>query len=166
MVRISESGMVFGEYAEENVFQIEKSKLHDKIGNGIKVVEFILINEPNKLNFIEARSSSPQPREDNMERFDEFIGEITDKFIHSFNLYYSGIMKRNNGYDEISNKFFDINNSEVKFKFILVIKNHKKEWLAPLSEALKRQLIVHNTIWKSEVIVINEDMAREYKLII
>ena len=38
--------------------------------------------------------------------------------------------------------------------------------LAPLSEALKRQLIVHNTIWKSEVIVINEDMAREYKLII
>ena len=166
MVRISESGMVFGEYAEENGFQIEKSKLHDKIGNGIKVVEFILINEPNKLNFIEAKASSPQPREDNMERFDEFIGEITDKFIHSFNLYYSGIMKRNNGYDEISNKFFDINNSEVKFKFILVIKNHKKEWLAPLSEALKRQLIVHNTIWKSEVIVINEDMAREYKLII
>ena len=44
MVRISESGMVFGEYAEENVFQIEKSKLHDKIGNGIKVVEFILMS--------------------------------------------------------------------------------------------------------------------------
>ena len=101
-----------------------------------------------------------------MERFDEFIGEITEKFIHSFNLYYSGIMRRNTGYYEISNKFFDINNSEVKFKFILVIKNHKIEWLAPLSEALKRQLIVHNTIWKSEVIVINEDMAREYKLII
>ena len=113
MVRINESGMIFGEYVEENVFRIEKSKLHDKIGNGVKVVEFILINEPNKLNFIEAKSSSPQPREDNMERFDEFIGEITDKFIHSFNLYYSGIMKRNNGYDEISNKFFDINNSEV-----------------------------------------------------
>ena len=87
MVRISESGMVFGEYAEENVFQIEKSKLHDKIGNGIKVVEFILINEPNKLNFIEAKSSSPQPREDNMERFDCYLALIIYQHFHTLHHY-------------------------------------------------------------------------------
>ncbi|NRV99310.1 hypothetical protein DFH65_000001, partial [Clostridium beijerinckii] len=59
MIEISESGMIFGVYEDDRVFRIEISKLHDKIGNRIKVVEFILMRKQNELDFIEAKSSSP-----------------------------------------------------------------------------------------------------------
>ena len=42
MVEINESNMIFGDFEDDKIFQIEKSILHNKIGNGIKVVEFIL----------------------------------------------------------------------------------------------------------------------------
>lgn len=165
MVEINESNMVFGEFEEDKIFQIEKSIIHNKIGNGIKVVEFILLKNMNELNFIEAKSSSPRPTKDNIIRFDEFIGEISDKFIHSFNLYYSAILKRNENYSEINNNFFQLDNSNLKLKFILVIKNHEIDWLMPISEALKKNLSYHNTIWKSEIVVINEEIAKKHQLI-
>lgn len=46
--------MVFGDFEEDKVFQIKKSILHDNIGNGIKVVEFILLSKDDELSFIEA----------------------------------------------------------------------------------------------------------------
>lgn len=94
MIQINESDMLFGDFEEESVFQIENSKLHKNVGNGIKVVEFILLSIENELSFIEAKSSSPKPVKDNIIRFNEFINEISDKFIHSFNLYYSAILQR------------------------------------------------------------------------
>ena len=39
MIQINESDMLFGDFEEESVFQIENSKLHKNVGNGIKVVE-------------------------------------------------------------------------------------------------------------------------------
>ncbi|AQS05036.1 hypothetical protein [Clostridium beijerinckii] len=168
MIEISESGMIFGVYEDDRVFRIEISKLHDKIGNRIKVVEFILMRKQNELDFIEAKSSSPKPIQDSeekVEKFNKYIEEITDKFIHSFNLYYSAILGKNNHYNEISSKFLDLDNSILNFKFILVIKNHKEEWLVPILNALKRNLAYHNTIWKSDVIVVNEEIAKKYNLI-
>lgn len=165
MIQINESNMIFGDFEENKVFQIEKSTLQQKAGNGIKVVEFILISNENELSFIEAKSSSPRPVKDNYVRFNEFIKEISDKFIHSFNLYYSAIMKRNINYTEINNRFFELDNKKLKFKFILVIKGHKTEWLMPLSDALKEKLSYHNTIWKSQVIVMNDVLAEQYNLI-
>lgn len=165
MVQINESNMIFGDFEEENVFQIEKSKIHKNIGNGIKVVEFILVNNKKELSFIEAKSSSPRPVQGNVVRFNEFIDEISDKFIHSFNLYYSAILKRNRNYEELNENFINLDNSNIEFKFILVIKGHKIQWLMPLSDALKDKLAYHSTIWKSKVVVLNDEMAKEYKLI-
>lgn len=110
MVVIKESNMLFGEYEDNKVFKIENSELHNKIGNGIKVVEFILLRNGKYIDFIEAKSSSPQPSNDNKERFHEFIEEISDKFIHSFKY--------------------------------------------------------HNRIWKSDIIVINEQLAKQYNLVV
>ena len=62
----------------------------------------------NEINFIEAKSSSPRPTKDNFVRFNEFIGEISDKFIHSFKLYYSVILKRNENYQEMHNNFLKL----------------------------------------------------------
>ncbi len=165
MVEINESNMIFGDFEEDKIFKIEKSKLHNKIGNGIKVVEFILLKNENELNFIEAKSSSPRPTKHNNIRFNEFIEEISDKFIHSFNLFYSVILRRNKDYREISSNFFELDNSQIKFRFILVIKGHEIEWLLPISDALKKKLSYQNTIWKSEVIVMNDKIANKYNLV-
>lgn len=165
MIQINESNMIFGYFEEDRVFQIENSKLHKNIGNGIKVVEFILLSKENELSFIEAKSSSPKPIKDNIIRFNEFINEISDKFIHSFNLYYSAILQRCKECEELNPSFMNLDNSQINFKFILVIKGHRTEWLMPLSDALKESLSYHNTIWKSKVIVFNDELAKKYKLI-
>lgn len=157
--------MIFGDFDEGKIFEIERSKMHNKIGNGIKVVEFVLLRNENELNFIEAKSSSPRPTKQNAIRFNEFIEEISDKFIHSFNLFYSAILKRNKHYGEINNNFFELDNSQIKLKFILVIKGHEIEWLLPVSDALKKKLSYQNTIWKSEVIVMNDKIANKYNLV-
>lgn len=165
MIQINESNMIFGYFEEDRVFQIENSKLHKNIGNGIKVVEFILLSKENELSFIEAKSSSPKPVKDNIIRFNEFINEISDKFIHSFNLYYSAILQRCKECEELNPSFMNLDNSQINFKFILVIKGHRTEWLMPLSDALKESMAYHNTIWKSQVVVFNDELAKKYKLI-
>lgn len=157
--------MIFGDFEEEKIFKIEKSKLHNRIGNGIKVVEFVFLRNENELDFIEAKSSSPRPTKQNVIRFNEFIEEISDKFLHSFNLLYSAILKRNKNYGEMNNNFFQLDNSQIKIKFILVIKGHEIEWLLPISDALKKKLSYQNTIWKSEVIVMNDKIANKYNLV-
>lgn len=163
MISIKESGMNF-EFDEEMIFEIETSKLHRQVGNGIKTVEFIVSLKDNELSFIEAKSSSPRPTKENEEKFDKFIAEISEKFLHSFNLYMSAIMKRNT-HDEIKRRFFEMDNSVVKFKFILIIKGHSIEWLAPLKDALERSLLYHNRIWKSNIILMNDELARAYNLV-
>lgn len=166
MVEIIESNMHFGEFDEKQVFQIENSELYRNMGKGIRVVEFITVRDDKKLEFIEAKSSSPKPLKDNSDRFDEYIDEICSKFIDSFNLYYSSILKRNKGYYEMSDQFLKLDNSVVKFIFILVIKEHKKEWLMPINEAIKKRMIKHSSIWKSTIAVLNEEGAKKRGLII
>lgn len=70
-ITIEESKMMFGEFDKEKVFIIEKSNLYKSLGKGVKIAEFVLLQDLNKLIFLEAKSSSP--RDTNKIRFDEFI---------------------------------------------------------------------------------------------
>ena len=76
--------MIFGDYNQGRVFKIENSQMHKEAGSRVRSVEFILLKGKNGLWFIEAKSSSPKS-ETSWDRYQEFIGEITEKFIHSFN---------------------------------------------------------------------------------
>ena len=60
-VIIEESGLRFGEYYEDQVFQIEASEQYTKSlrQNGIKTCEFIL-RKGKKLYFFEAKQSFPR----------------------------------------------------------------------------------------------------------
>lgn len=161
MIQIEESKMLF-EFEKERVFRIENSKLQKSIGEGIKTVEFLVTLKEDEIYFVEAKSSSPQPTPENKEKFDTFINEISDKFLHSFNMYLSAILKRNH-YDEIPTTLIDINKEKVEFKFILIIKGHKIEWLQPLKDAIYKKLLHQNKIWKNSVILMNEEIAKDYK---
>ena len=55
---------------------------------------------------------------------------------------------------------------EIQLKFILVVKNAEDiKWLAGPMAELKARLLQIRKIWGAEVAVLNEELAREYKLI-
>lgn len=165
MITINESGMSFGPFDDSCVFWAEKSKLYKKVGkNKVKTVEFVLA-EDNKLQFLEAKSSSPKPTRDSTTKFDDFINEIFLKFLHSINLYYSGILGRHETSNDIPEEIKGIDNQEISIKFILVIKGHEIDWLPPIQEALDQKMVPISAIWNSNVAVINDTMAEKYKLI-
>ncbi len=161
MFTTTESGMIFGPYPEELVFQIEHSETQRKAGGGIRSVEFLYLQPENKLLFIEARSSSPRSDTDEA-RFEQFISEITEKFLHSFHMYTASKLGR---YSEMDGKLRECSDADMKYKFILIINGHQDEWLLPIQDALRKRLIYHNKIWGSEVRVLNEEMASMLKLI-
>ncbi len=170
VIRIEESGMVF-EFDDDRVFQIENSELQKSLNEGIKTVECIVRVDNDILQFIEAKSSSPRPYknvndtsekvdEEKKEKFDKFISDICEKFVHSFDMYMSTVHKRNTD-NSINGEFYKIKYDTVKFKFILIIKGHEIEWLQPLSDEIKLKLKYHNSIWKSDVVLLNEKMAMQ-----
>lgn len=159
-----ESKMVFGPFEEADVFEIEKSNVNQMIGERIRTVEFVICREENQILFIEAKSSSPQERT-SKERYDEFITEIVEKFVQSFEIYHTLRYNRyhiDNGMGEnLKQQEWD----KVEIKFVLVIHGHKKEWLAPLRETLIKNMSAYLKIWKSAVVVLNDEMAKRYNLI-
>lgn len=161
MKLIKESEMFFGSYPDDRVFRIENSDTHRRAGEGIHSVEFIYLQENDKLLFVEAKSSFPRLAT-SKERYDEFINEIYEKFIHSFDLYIASKVGR---YTELGGMIKDVKDSELKYRFVLVINGHKDEWLLPITEELNSKLKYHKKIWKSEVVAINEKTAEKFKLI-
>ncbi len=161
MFTTTESGMTFGPFPEELVFPIEHSTTHQKAGKGIRSVEFLYLQPEKKLLFIEAKSSSPRFETD-AEKFDRFISEITEKFLHSFDLYTASKLGRYSGLGGVLGTCSD---ADIKFKFILIINGHLDNWLLPLQDELRKRLVWHSKIWGTKVNVFNEVMAQEEKLI-
>ena len=158
MFRKIESGMVFGDYQEERVFPIEDLAINQKLGNELNTVEFIYSANDKQIDFIEAKSSTPQESTDPA-RFKEFIDEIGRKFEHSFEIMMSTYLERQD--IKLPDGFQTIDYGVVSFKFIFVINGHRPEWLPPVLQALKKRLSVYNKIWKCGIIVWNHTMAEE-----
>lgn len=162
-ITIPESGMKFGPYEETNVFHVEKSRLYKLLGEYVKTIEFILCKSDREIYLIEAKSSSPQPS--NQEDFDDFILKIHEKFAHSIDLLFAILLKRmldDNG--EIPSCICDAN-SQVDIKLILVINGHKIDWLSPINNAINQKLRRQIKTWNLEVVVMNEQLAHENQLI-
>lgn len=165
MISITESKMVFGPFEDNMVFEIEKSNLHQHIGDNVKTVEFILRTKSETLSFVEAKSSSPRPSLENTANFQTFIDEITQKFLHSFDLYYSAVWGRHKDFSDLTESFSKLDHADIVFNFVLVIKGHKIEWLPPVKVALEKALIAHGKIWNSRIVVLNDELAKQYKLV-
>lgn len=159
MITIDESGMIFGPYSENDIYMIEKSKSYISIGCGVKTVEF-LYRDNNYFYFIEAKSGGPNPKG---ERFEDYVNNIADKFIHSFNLWLTLFFERR--CDTISLRMIDIDMRKSIFLFVLVIKDHNKEWLPAIKAAIDRRMCAEIKIWGHRIIVINDEQAKKRKLI-
>lgn len=139
---------------------------------GVSVVECITLKPKKEHNFIlciEAKSSAPNPSgQGGKGRFQEFIQEISHKFIHSLSICYAVLHQ----VQIIDNDKYPIGANlkqalmeKPNIRFILIIKRHKLDWCGPLQDALNQQLQKLNTIWNTTAIVLNEEFARQKGII-
>lgn len=177
-VIIEESGLRFGEYYENQVFQIETSPQYTKSlrPNGIKTCEFIL-QRGKKLYFIEAKQSCPRqiieniPQEEKEKKkkaYDEFIEEIVLKMRHSLSLYGNILLKRYSQ-DKVPEKLADPDLSNNLIYLVLVINPPEGEWEPEpeLQDDLRLHLKDEMRIWKIQSLaVITPQQAREKNFII
>ena len=129
------------------------------------------MNFGNNIVFLEAKKSCPNvanryESKEKEQKFEEYYGSITEKFISSLQIYLAAIMNRYQDTSEIGDNLQSVSNmKDVKLKFILVVKNAEDiTWLAgPLAE-LRARLLKVRKIWGVEVVVLNEELAGEYNL--
>lgn len=160
MVTFEESNMTFS-FPDTDVYRIEKSPLMAEVQ--LKATECI-VNRQNTLLFIEAKSSSPKPLP--ADKFDKFIGEITDKFAHSLTFYNAAVLRH--GGERMPDKLKDVDLQNARYSFVLVIYGHQTEWLPPLMDALKSSMRHTLKLWNIPdvaVKVMNERMALDNKII-
>ena len=164
---ITESGMIFGNFPDNDVCNIERTSFYESfLSNGVKTVEFILIrnrNDKGKYIFVEAKTTFPNP--ETPASFDEGINEIALKFIHTIELIAAVLTGIHDDREEELGIFQGGLKSR-KIELTLVIANHKDEWLPPVSDALKRQLKAHKKIWKADIRVMHKQDAINNRLVI
>lgn len=171
-VVIIESDMRFGEYASENVFQIEKSQQYQDISKKLKVVEFILI-KGNTTFFVEAKKSTPNPKnveqsDGHTKKYKDYINSIVEKFSDSIAVCMSMQIGRLSK-DEIPSTMLNIDYSDSKNKIcmVLVVKNGYKDSLSTIKDHLERELKKTKKIWHIDnVLAITEQKAKEAGLIV
>ncbi|MXZ82628.1 MAG: hypothetical protein F4Z10_02845 [Synechococcus sp. SB0666_bin_14] len=174
-IPITESGMDFGPFAQDECFHVEESKAYKAIQDGVKMAEFLLLraNDSTSNNnaaiwIVEAKSSSPRPDNPSGD-FGRFIDEIKQKLVNALSLGLACVLGRHpQAETELPSAFKNISLSRVQVKFVVVIKGRSDDTLSPITDALKKAL--HPTIktWAfdpASVIVLNEALAREYGLI-
>lgn len=154
---ITESNMKFID--DERLFHIENSVAYRTIPH-TKTVEFVMLRD-SCLYYIEAKSSSPNPKNsDSSQKFQEFIKEISEKFSHSFDLLLALLTQRmRDDIQEVPHLFRTIDIATVSITFVLIIRDHEKQWLLPVSEKLKSVLKQKRTTWNVNIAVMNYDIA-------
>jgi hypothetical protein len=189
MAEITESGMVFGPYQDEQCFIIEKCATYSKTAIGSQIAEFILLRGDEKKIcwIVEAKSSAPRPvggassrREtsggeaDDLDTrqhsFSAFIEKIREKLSNTFHLWLAIRLERHGkeSFEELPGPFRTLDLSTLDYRLVLVIRGHEKAWLPPLQEALSKRLRPFVKIWSlspNSVIVLNETMAKDKGLV-
>jgi len=132
------------------------------------MAEFVLaIPERQNILVVEAKSSSPNPdNKESVEKFHSFLNEIYDKLLNALTLVFTSSFGRHKDMEEELPQGIKIMPWEsIKIVLVLIIKDHKKEWLVPVNDALKRKFNASIRTWPLDVIVINEQIRQKYKLI-
>ncbi len=174
MITINESDMEFGTFQKEKVFRMEDSRLQHSFGEGVKTVEFVLLKDRDKLLFVEAKKSCPNrdnryENKGKTEKFEEYFSDISDKFVDSLQMMLNIFLDRRTvNLDEVGSHITDEKiYSILKFRFVLVVKNAVDiAWLAGPKEELEARLLRWKKLWNIEVIVLNEELAVRYGIVL
>jgi hypothetical protein len=140
----------------DDTYHIEKSSAYSGVGNGVKTVEFVRRMKDDRLWLVEAKAVFPD--EDDKSKRGEWIKAVCDKFLHSLNLYCA--VKLNVVTDTLPSAFDDNN-----VLFVLVIREQPLDKCEKVQEVLRDRLLPYLRIWKTNILVINYDKAKEYRLV-
>ena len=165
-----ESEMTFGPFSPGHCFRIETSQTYLVLQNGLKVCEFLLLQESagkQKILLVEAKSSSPRPG--NTIDLDIYLSDLEEKFANAVSLTIAMVLGRHAATNaEVPAPFRDFDQGSAHLVFALIVKGHQADWLPPLQDALRKRLHRVTRVWdpaKCEVVVINDVIARQKSLI-
>jgi len=166
-VQVCESGVVFGDFDEDNVFLIEQAVAQTTLCEAaIKSVEFILLQQSTHkqpvVNFVEAKSSIPREA-------DDFFQEIRDnKMVHSLRTWFCTVLGRQKllaAYLPKHQQTIDV--LRWPLRLILVIPSAPDKMLPALTDKLRQTLRADIKSWAidySAVSVLNEERAIKHQL--
>lgn len=165
--RITESGMAFV-VDGDTTFEIEKAGCINGM-SGVKTAEFVSLTGGSTVRIVEAKTSAPNPEGIEPAKFPIYIRDIIEKFQNSITLMnVAAIKRREDIYEILPNAMQRFHWRKAEYELFLVIKNHRMEWLLPVSDALKKEMKPILKCWgipDSNLKVINEDIARNLQLI-
>jgi len=167
LVQSIESNMTF-QYDSDYGYRIDMLPFYGKMSSEyyVKDCDFVLLKKKhNQLWFIEAKSSTPHPHT-NSDVFADFIDEIVVKFNDSIMLYFAMQLNLSKTpLSLLSNKFQPF--QERATRLILVINGFDAAWLPPVQDELNKRCKKYRWLANvQDVVVINDDLARKYKLIL
>lgn len=165
MVYIQESGVTFGNFEQDSLFQIEHWAKSARLNN-VKICEFVLKKGPDHYQFVEAKSSIPKPTD---KEYPVFMANIVEKMENTLTLTMLGILGRHPEIGaEISEYFKEIDWANAKFELILVIPEIPNKFLPPISDKLKQELKRLGQIWNIKgrnIRVLNREKAIQIQLL-
>lgn len=167
LVQSIESNMTF-QYDSDYGYRIDALPFYTKMSSEyhVKDCDFVLLNKKhNQLWFIEAKSSTPHPHTNSGE-FVNFIDEIVGKFNDSIMLYFAMQLNLSKTpLSLLSNKFQPF--QEQATRLILVINGFDAAWLPHVQDKLNKRCKKYRWLANvQDIVVINDDLARKYKLIL
>ena len=159
MITLTESGIEFGPFEEQNLFRIEQSPWLSCL-TGIKACEFVLWEkQKTELIFVEAKSSVPSSSKSAKE-YDAYFIKIFEKFDNSLQLLASGAVGRPKELTaELGSGISNLDWEQTKILFYLVIPKVPDEFLQGLTDKLRLTLRRPLKLWSADAFVINERLA-------
>lgn len=165
MLEFEESGMRF-QFPEKKTFYIEKTAPYDtKLRSyGISSVECVTLYHE-KVLFIEAKTSAPNPESAGGEKLSSYIQGIVKKFYDSLSLCCAIQSEVWTG-ESIGGELVKKLSRKPEIVFVLIINKHKREWSASVQDRLQQDMRGLLKIWQAHVIVINAEQALAKHLIV
>lgn len=165
MLEFEESGMRF-QFPEKNTFYIEKTAPYDTDlrSYGVSSVECVTLYGE-KVLFIEAKMSAPNPKSAGGEKLSSYIQRIVKKFYDSLSLCCAIQSEVWTG-ESIGGELVKKLSRKPEIVFVLIINKHEREWSASVQDRLQRDMRGLLKIWRAHVIVINAEQALARHLIV
>lgn len=163
LMRIHESGMQLPCDAE-NTFFCEEVLQTAGIQH-VMPVEFIA-KKGKKLLLVEAKSSAPNSK--NKEDFHKYINEIAQKAVDSFSLLLAARLGRWEEKIPLCPNLATADYGAMTVSLVLVIRQCRTEWLAPVRDSLLEELRHFIAAWHwgpQPVMVLNEELAVKKKFV-
>lgn len=157
------SEMKFKNFSDDSCYHIEESAFYQKKlkSSGYKTVEFVVCcnrqgNDETKWMFIEAKTVVRM-------KFDKEISDISQKFMDALQIV-CGIGHTRN--PELPNDFISSLGDKKNIVFVLVIKNCEITALPSVKNAILGKLRREHILWKFDLVVLNEELAKEKNLVL